>query len=246
MMDFHVINLAVDGDRTYGSIVENQKPVFSWGAEHSEDGAYQSAYRIVVRTETEQKWDSGWVMDCKQSATYDGAPLYTAEEVFWTVQIKDENGKESATGEHFFVMALTEQWDAPWITTPWDVERETKYFQKQFDITKQIKKAYLYVCGIGYQDVTLNGQRVDEAYLQPAVSNYAKHCYYVTLPVKEYLREGENALEIAVGEGWRRNYGEYLNQITREVEFFGVPKLTAQLQIEYADESSDHTAHFEA
>jgi len=234
-MFFDVTNLAVDGDRHCGTVTDNQNPVFSWAAEHSENGRHQSAYHVKVRTVEKVKWDSGWVQDGRQFATYAGEMLKTGEQLFWSVQIKDDAGNESTTGTHDFVMALMEPWKAPWITTPLDAIGEAKYFRKCLDVKKAVRKAFLYVCGIGYHHVTLNGRQIDDAYLQPAISNYKKHCYYVTLPVTEDLRLGQNELEIVVGEGWRRNYGEYTEVMSREVEFFGVPKLTAQLNIEYID-----------
>ncbi|MBO5069774.1 MAG: family 78 glycoside hydrolase catalytic domain [Roseburia sp.] len=232
-MYFKVKYLAVDGDTNYGSVTDNPTPVFSWAAEHSENGKYQSAYRLTVRTEEKLKWDSGWISDKSQSAVYAGESLKTGEELFWTVQIKDNDGNESTTDENFFVAVFMEVWTAEWITTPWDTEREAKYFRKQIAIEREVKKAYLYICGIGYQYVTLNGLEVDDAYLQPAISNYAKHCYYVTLPVKDMLHVGDNVLEVVIGEGWRRNNGEYLKYVPRTVEFFGQPKLTAELCVEY-------------
>lgn len=232
-MHFIVKNLAVDGDLTYGSVTDNPFPVFSWAAEHSEDGQFQAACRLRVRTDGELKWDSGWFFDKSQSAVYAGAALRSGEELFWTVQLRDGCGRESTVGESFFRTALMEAWDAEWITTPWDEEREAKYFRKQFRIDGEVKKACLYLCGIGYQHAALNGQEADDACLQPAFANYAKQCYYTVLPVKQFLKRDENVLDIIVGEGWRRNNGRYLNG--RKLEFFGKPKLTAQLRVEYAD-----------
>lgn len=240
-MFFIVKDLAVDGDRAHGCVTDSKSPVFSWSAEHSDNGMYQSAYRITVRTEDAQKWDSGWVEGKMQSATYIGVPLETGEELFWTLQIRDNDGNLSTVGEHFFVTAIAEAWDAPWITTPFDAEREAKYFKKTLNIGKKVKKAYLFVCGIGYFYATLNGKEINSAYLQPAVSNYKQHCYYVTIPVKKNIRLGENTLEVTVGNGWRRNYGEYLAHLDREIAFFGVPKLTAQLHIEYTDGTKEKT-----
>lgn len=234
-MDFIVKHLAVDGDANYGSITDNPTPVFSWAVEHSEDGQYQTAYRVTVRTAEKPKWDSGWIEDESQSVAYGGEALETGEELFWTVQVKDANGNESTLAESCFVTALMEKWNAPWITTPWDTEREAKYFRKRIHIESKVAKAYLYLCGIGYQYVTLNGFEVDAASLQPAISNYAKHCYYVTLPVKDYLHIGDNSIEVIVGEGWRRNRGTYLKYFSRTVEFFGKPMLTAELRVEYAN-----------
>lgn len=234
-MYFKVINQKIDGDGSQGCVIENRTPRFSWAAEHSDDGQRQSAYHIVVKNDSGYKWDTGWIDSQEQSAIYEGEILETGEELFWTVQIKDKEGNVSDVAEQFFCMAWMSEWKAKWITTPWDKERETKYFQKQLEITKEVRKAYLYICGIGYHHVTINGAEIDDAYLQPAVSNYGKHCYYVTLPVTKYLQKGENTLDVAIGEGWRRCNGVYIEPLTRPITFFGVPMLTAQLYVEYSD-----------
>ena len=234
-MHFKVNHLAVDGDATPGAIIDHNRPVFTWAAEHSDNGKHQTAYRLIVSTEDALKWDSGWIASDCQTAEYAGDQLVTGEKLNWTVQIKDNDGNESSVGISRFVTALMDPWEAPWITTPWDTAGEAKYFRKQICIPKEVKKAFLYVCGIGYQYVTLNGAEIDEAYLQPAISNYAKHCYYVTLDATAHLRVGDNHLDVVVGEGWRRNPGNYLRHVPREVEFFGKPKLTAELRVEYID-----------
>lgn len=239
-MCFYVKNLAVDGNTNYGSVTDNPNPVFSWAAEHSDNEKYQSAFRVTVKTDVGMKWDSGWVADQKQSVTYAGESLKTGEELFWTVQIKDNSGKQSDVKEGYFVTAFMEPWNAEWITTPWDKEQEAKYFKKQIRIEREVKKAYLYLCGIGYQYVTINGQEVDNAYLQPAISNYAKNCYYVTLPIKNALHLGDNFIEVVVGDGWRRNLGPYLVHAHRVVEFLGQPKLTAELRVEYDNGETVH------
>lgn len=232
-MFFKINHLAVDGDAMPGSVTDNLKPVFSWAAEHTENGRRQTAYRIRVWTEEKEKWDSGWVEESRQSAVYGGEPLEAMEELFWTVQIKDNEQQESDVKEGFFITALMDEWNADWITTPWDKEWEVKYFRKEFCVERKVKKAYLYVCGIGYQHVILNGHSLDEAYLQPAVSNYAKQCYYVTLPVKDALQPGLNSLEVMVGTGWRKFSDKQLYMLNRTVEFFGKPKLTAVLCLQY-------------
>ena len=236
-MFFQITNLTVDGEDTQGYITDNPNPVFSWAAEHSEDGKYQSAYHVTVKSQDKVKWDTGWVTGKKQSARYKGEPLLTGENLTLKVQIRDNDGKESSIAEGSFTAALMEDWKAAWITTPWENPREAKYFIRKFSVDGPVKNASLYVCGIGYQDVKMNGEAADDAFLQPAISNYGKQCYYVTLPVERFLKQGDNFLEVTVGDGWRGNTGEYLDGFKdREFEIFGPPMLTAELRIIYEDQ----------
>lgn len=239
-MYFKPIKMAVDGDALAGSVTDNVHPRFSWAAEHSENGMLQTAYRIVLEGDKGTRWDSGKVQTYEQKAVYAGESFKDNEVLTWRLTLYDNNGNESETSESFFVSALISGWKAEWITTPWDNEREVKCFLKKFTVKKSVRKAYLNICGIGYYSAVINGADTDEAMLQPAFSNYAKHCYYVTSDVTKLIVEGENELEVSVGEGWRRNIGEYLANFNwRPVEFFGKPKLTAELNIEYADEETE-------
>ncbi len=63
--------------------------------------------------------------------------------------------------------------------------------------------AKLAVCGLGYQEVYLNGQRVSDRVLDPVASVYDKHVRYVVYDVSSLLREGEqNVLGVVLGTGW--------------------------------------------
>ena len=116
-MFFRPIHLAVDMDSRESTLTERKQPVFSWAAEHSEDGRWQTAYQIVVRNGQTIKWDSGWVEEERQSAVYQGLPLESGEKLIWTLLLRDNDGMESSLAEHSFLTALTEPWKAGWITT---------------------------------------------------------------------------------------------------------------------------------
>lgn len=72
--------------------------------------------------------------------------------------------------------------------------------------------------------------------LDPAFSDYTKHCYFTMLPGLEKLLQTENCLAVAVGQGWRRNIEGYLQRMP---EFFGIPQLAAVLSVEYEDGSKE-------
>lgn len=232
-MHFKATQLAVDYGRTPPVVTDQRYPLFSWAAEHEGAGQFQSAYRVTV----ENLWDSGWVESKKQCCRYQGPPFASGKKVSWSVTLKDKDGNVSEPAQSSFLTALYEPWHAKWITSPEDKIGAAKYFVKPFEVGDGLINAVLFVCGVGYQSVSVNGKKADSAYLQPAHSNYKKQCYYVTLPVTELLHSGKNSIGVIVGEGWRRNYGKYLEVLSREVEFFGVPQLTAQLMLEYQDGS---------
>ena len=131
-MFFEITKIMVDGDAGNGCIVDHGKPLFSWAAEHEENGAAQSAYRITVRNGNNIKWNTGWVESHKQSAQYAGMPLEAGAELEWTVTIRDEQGRQTQPKSGMFRTGHMGDWDAGWITTPWDHEGETKCVRKTF------------------------------------------------------------------------------------------------------------------
>ena len=76
------------------------------------------------------------------------------------------------------------------------------YARKEFRITKEIKTATAYVCGLGQFHFYMNGKKVENHELDPGWTNYDKLVQYVTFDVKEYLTEGRNAAGVDVGNGW--------------------------------------------
>jgi alpha-L-rhamnosidase len=110
-------------------------------------------------------------------------------------------------------------------------------FRREFSVTKAIKRALIFICGLGEFELRLNGAKVSDEYLQPGWTNYRKTCLYVCYDVTAQLALGHNAIGVMLGNGM-------YNVISggRYVKFkrsFGPPKLIAQLFIEYGDGSSE-------
>ena len=98
----------------------------------------------------------------------------------------------------------------------------------------------MYVSGLGYHEVRLNGAKVGDHLLDPAWTCYDKRVLYATHDVTSQLHEGDNALGIMLGNGWfnplpLRMWG-FLNP--RERLITGRPRAIVQLNIEYADGSA--------
>ena len=236
-MCFRAIKLRVNNRCSNKYALISALPVFSWSLEHEDKSAVQYEYRIKVWTSDELLWDSGMVRDANSCCRYAGKEILPGQTVYWSIQIKDNRARLSQT-EHAEFKAVPERLDdVLWITKKNNAESCPIYFLKQFQIVKHIKRATLYVSGIGCQRVFINGNNADDAVLQPMFCNYAKKCYYVALDAESFLVQGANSLAIKVGDGWRRNYGEYIDNMWQhpQVEFFGLPQLAAKLAITYTD-----------
>ncbi len=103
-------------------------------------------------------------------------------------------------------------------------------FRKEFTVTKKIKQARMYISGLGWNEFYINGKRVSDHVLDPAMTNYHKHIFYVTHDVTDMLTQGQNAIAVMLGNGWysepgRQRYGNF-------------PILLGQLNITFADGST--------
>ena len=111
----------------------------------------------------------------------------------------------------------------------------TVQLRKEFAVNKEIKRAVAYVCGLGFYELSLNGQKIGDRVLDPGWTNYRKSCLYTAYDVTTQLARGRNALGVMLGNGM------YNVQGGRYVKFtgsFGPPKVILQIHVEYADGTS--------
>jgi len=239
-MSFQPIKLCINHTPSDGYSFISNTPVFSWWIEDEvkENRTYE--YRICVYDGEALLWDSGFCKTEENKATYAGEKLPEGKKIKWKISLKDETGVVSDWAEATF-MAVPETLDVGWITASKTPESTPIYLVRQFSCDKEVVHAVLYVCGIGYHKVWMNGQEIDDSYLQPLHSNYKEHCFFVPQDVTAFLKSGKNSIGVKLGDGWRRNHGYYLESMwqQRPIEFFGDPQLAAKLIIEYADGSSE-------
>ena len=104
--------------------------------------------------------------------------------------------------------------------------------RKEFALAKEIKRAVAYVCGLGFYELRLNGQKVGDRVLDPGWTNYRKTCLYTAYEVTAQLARGRNALGVMLGNGMYNVPGGRYAKFTGT---FGPPKVILQLYVEYAD-----------
>ncbi len=66
---------------------------------------------------------------------------------------------------------------------------------------------FLEVTSLGYHEVYINGTKVGDCVLQPAVSQLDKRAFTVYYDISSYVHKGKNEVMIWVGQGWGRIYG---------------------------------------
>ena len=111
----------------------------------------------------------------------------------------------------------------------------TIQLRKEFALEKEIKSAVTYVCGLGFYELRLNGQKVGDRVLDPGWTNYRKTCLYTAYDVTAQLVRGPNAIGVMLGNGMYNVPGGRYVKFTGS---FGPPKVILQLYVEYADGTS--------
>jgi alpha-L-rhamnosidase len=106
--------------------------------------------------------------------------------------------------------------------------------RKVFTLEKPVKRAVVYISGLGCHELRLNGQRVGDHQLDPAWTDYARRVFYVSHDVTRQLQTGRNAVGVMLGRGF---YGLLSNDAwnTQNAVWLGQPKLILRLSVEYAD-----------
>src|SRR5208337_2611333 len=201
----------------------------------------QTAYQIAVNG----AWDSGKVISDQSSLVeYGGAPLVSGARYEWKVRVWDENGKPSRWSKPaFWTMGLLEpqDWKGQWIgkddlSVPQDRRLAARMLRKQFQVTGKVARATVFLSGLGSCELYLNGRKVGDAVLSPALSEYRTRVFYVTYDVTAQLKPGANACGVWLGNG--RLFAPRA-AVPTSTTSYGFPKLLLQLEVEYADGSRE-------
>ncbi|WP_282035730.1 family 78 glycoside hydrolase catalytic domain [Saccharicrinis aurantiacus] len=236
---------------------------------NKEQSAYQiivASQKEFLSEDKADMWSSGKV---KSSASinilYSGKALGSATKYWWKVKIWDEEGNESGwSAINSFEMGLLDRsdWDkAKWVSLSKDDRRSEHrfrdyktsgmkkptsvtshavgYFRNEINTTKKVKRARAYICGLGYYELYINGEKTGDHVLDPAPSNYDKQAYYVIYDVTDQISKGKNAIGIILGNGF---YGQSIcwkrdPESERDLSF-GVPAVKLMVDIEYDDGST--------
>jgi alpha-L-rhamnosidase len=236
------------------------QPRLSWLLESPQRGQRQSAYQVLAATTAEllakgqgDLWDSGKVSSGESvQVVYGGKPLRAGQRVHWKVRAWDREGRPSGySPAAWWEMGLLgpADWRAAWITRQRAVplsedklfeDDPAPLFRKEFLLGKKVSRARVYVSGLGYYELRLNGQRVGDQVLDPGWTTYSKRVLYSTYDVTDQLKRGQNALGLMLGNGWfnplpLRLWGHINPRANLTV---GEPRVIVQLVAEFTDGTS--------
>ncbi|HWK59447.1 MAG TPA: family 78 glycoside hydrolase catalytic domain [Parapedobacter sp.] len=225
--DLRLANLKVEyADQPIGLMIA--QPHFSWEIAGNQHGIEQRAYQVLVADSPDKLanlegniWDSG-VVQSNQSVgiRYEGEALQSSRRYYWKVRIWDARGDDEVESDvKVFETALLNQsdWQADWTGFPFGWVGKVLYFRHVFHCPQDVTSAKVYLAGIGYHELSINGKKVGKNVLDPATSDYSKRVYYTTFDVSDFL-EQDNVMLISVAPGW-----------------YGVPKMRLQMDLTFAD-----------
>lgn len=233
-------------------------PRFSWQIQSELQNVNQTAYQIMVADSPEKlksgnslTWNSGRVeSDNSIHIEYAGILLQSQTDYYWKVKVWTNKG-EATSGEATWSMAFTNtnEWKATWIgldslTNAEDsIVNQTRlaarYLRKEFLLSNAIKRARLYISGLGLYECFINGQKVGTDVLAPALTDYSKRVNYNVYDVSELLKKNNNTIGVTLGNGYfvpvRVPTYEALRKKIGAFRNFGFPKLLMQLEVEYVN-----------
>lgn len=233
--------------------IDVPQPRLSWMLSGTTRGLSQTAYQVIVASSAARLaandgdlWNSGKVMSGQSVLIpYNGTELQSRQTSFWKVKVWTNNSNEGtwSTPAQWAMGLSTNDWQARWIGLdrffPWDsaehqfARLSARYFRKDFTTTRTVKRAMVYIAGLGLYTLHINGQRIGDQVLAPAPTDYTESVLYNTFDVTAFIKQGANAIGTVLGNG--RFYTMRQNYKPQKIHTFGYPKMLLQLELEYTD-----------
>jgi len=212
---------------------------------------------LVLKKNEGNLWDTKKVFSdrCTQ-VIYAGKKLFSAKVYYWKVMIWDNQGNVSAwskSSKWQMGLLTADDWKgAKWIayekmpdslrTVPaidnpgdnrWDKGNDIlPLLRKDFKVFKPIKKATIFITGLGQFDLSINGKKVSDHFLDPGWTQYSKKALYVSFDITNRLKQGDNVFGVMLGNGFYYVPGDRYHKLKSG---YGYPKMICRALIEYED-----------
>lgn len=204
-------------------------------------------------------WDTKKVLSGQSiQIIFSGKKLKSAKTYYWKVMVWNNYGKLSPwSNDAKWQMGLLSNTDwkgaqwigynklpdslylVPAIDNPddkrWTEGQDTlPLLRKEFALNKKIKKATAFISGLGQFELSINGKKVGDDFLDPGWTKYDKQVLYVTFDITNDLRQGQNAIGVMLGNGFYFVPGERYHKLKGA---YGYPKMICRIVIDYNDGS---------
>jgi alpha-L-rhamnosidase len=192
--------------------VDTQHPRLSWQMEDRSRGAAQTAYQLLVSTDSvgltknPMVWNSGKVRSSASNITYTGKALQSSTKYYWLVRTWNSKGAQLAdshiTNFETGLMGM-DHWNGSWISDMASINAlPAPYFRKSFTAAKSIKSARAYIAVGGLYELYINGQKIGNHRLDPMYTRFDRRTLYVSYDVTNQVQQGKNAIGVLLGNGW--------------------------------------------
>jgi len=223
--------------------IDNQNPRLSWRMNDNRKDAKQSAYQIMLGTDSlalinnkNLYWDSQKQPKDDMLLNYSGNKLSPQTKYFWKVISWDKDGKQVKSKISSFEtgMQTKENWKGDWISDSHDVNyKPAPYFRKEFKIQKPVKSARAYIAVAGLYELSINGEKIGNHQLDPMYTRFDRKNLYVTHDVTKALKN-ENAIGVILGNGWYNHQSLAVWDFDK-APWRGRPTFCLDLKIVYED-----------
>lgn len=214
--------------------VDSNSLIISWNVDIK-----QTNYEIIIAKEDINIYE-GKKVNSTDNIIYI-KDLQLEPETEYTVLIRLWSEFDNCIKSTKFRTAIFGDFIGKWISNGEKLENEIDYYKdnrnclirKKFNISDEIKEAFLYIVGLGYYNVYINGEKANKAELNTDWTKYSKSVYYDVYEVSKHLTKGDNIISVELGNGWYNPapltlFGKYN---LREVLDIGEPKLIADLRV---------------
>lgn len=242
--------------------VDVLRPTFEWVPVCREAiGAAQTACQVIVASSYEHavhgegdRWDSGRLpWSAVAGLAYAGEPLESRERVWWTVRLWSDDVAAGPWAEPAtFEMGLLDaaEWSAEWIGAEAGIS--SPLLRAELDLSAPARRARVYICGLGYHELRINGAKVSDYVLEPPQTSYDHdealldgegrptrihnpRVLYVVHDVTELLQAGTNAFGVMLGHGWFSAELDKGNGPLPRTPWADCPRALIQVEIELED-----------
>ena len=164
-------------------------------------GVRQIAACITIYDEAEQAvYTSGRREDIDSLGFTVPMTLAPRHRYTWEVTVETDAGETCLSPRASFETGkLDEPWTGRWITG--EDPKASLRLVRRFDLKGKVRKARLYMCGLGLYEAELNGERVGDEYFAPGCNDYSSWIQVQTYDVTAQLAE-KNELCVLLGDGW--------------------------------------------
>src|SRR5690606_31752173 len=94
--------------------------------------------------------------------------------------------------------------------------------------------ATLFISGLGHFEASINGEKIDDNFLDPGWVKYDKEALYVSFDISKNLINGTNTIGVMLGNGFYF-IPPVKGRFRKQKVAFGFPKMISLIRLEYQD-----------